>query len=257
MKERDIAIQAAEEAGRKLMSGWKQQRETAQTKEGGSLQLVMDKVCEEGIIGALKKEFPNYNYLSEECGAEEKGSDFTWIIDPLDGTHNYFFSIPMFGVAIALQEEEKVNLGVIHLPYFNQTLWAEKGKGAFLNYKPIAVSDTDDLSKAMMLYDSAFYRKRHEMLDYFTKLMNTVFGTRILGSASIEFAMVARGKADFFVGHSTLPWDIAAGAILVEEAGGKVTDFEGNPWSPHSKNFVASNGKLHPKIMQIIGSYFK
>ena len=257
MKERDIAIQAAEEAGRKLMSGWKQQRETAQTKEGGSLQLVMDKVCEEGIIGALKQEFPNYNYLSEECGAEEKGSDFTWIIDPLDGTHNYFFSIPMFGVAIALQEEEHVELGVIHLPYFNQTLWAEKGKGAFLNYKQIAVSDTDDLSKAMMLYDSAFYRKRHEMLDYFTKLMNTVFGTRILGSASIEFAMVARGKADFFVGHSTLPWDIAAGAILVEEAGGKVTDFAGNPWSPQSKNFVASNGKLHPKIMQIIGSYFK
>ncbi len=257
MSERVAAVKAAEEAGRKLMSAWKQQKETSMTKEGGSLQLVMDKVCEEGIIGALKKDYPDYNYLSEECGAEEKGSDCTWIIDPLDGTHNYFFSIPMFGVAIALQEGDEVTVGVIHLPYFNQTLWAEKGKGAYLNDKRIQVSDTDDLSKAMMLYDSAFYRKRHEMLDYFTKLMNSVFGTRILGSASIEFAMVARGKADFFVGHSTLPWDIAAGALIVEEAGGKVTDFEGNPWSPNSKNFVAANRKLHPKVMQIIGNYFK
>ncbi|MBS3062812.1 MAG: inositol monophosphatase [Candidatus Diapherotrites archaeon] len=257
MKERDAAMRAAQEAGKKLMGAWKQQKETAATKEGGSLQLVMDKLCEEGILGLLKKEFPDYNTLSEECGLEEKGSDCTWIVDPLDGTHNYFFSIPMFGVAIALQEGEAITLGVIHLPYFDQTLWAEKGKGAFLNDRPIRVSDTDDLSKAMMLYDSAFYRKRHEMLDYFTMLMNSVFGTRILGSASIEFAMVARGKADFFVGHSTLPWDIAAGALIVEEAGGKVTDFQGHPWSPQSKNFVASNGKLHPKIMQIIGNYFK
>ena len=174
------------------------------TKSDGQLQLQLDILAEQKIIEIISNEFPDHNFLCEECGTVEKKSEYKWIIDPLDGTHNYFFGIPLFGTSIALAKNNEVILGIINLPYFKQTFVAEKGKGAYMNDNKLTVSAKDDLGQAMMLYDSAFHRKKDEMLSCFTKLMDLVFGVRIVGSMVVDFVLVSRGKADLYIGHSLI-----------------------------------------------------
>jgi myo-inositol-1(or 4)-monophosphatase len=208
----------------------------------------VDLQAEEKIITTIRDNYPEHSILSEERGDLHKDSEYKWIIDPLDGTHNYAHNLPMFGVSIALEHAGTVILGVISLPYFNEICVAEKGKGAYINGSKIHVSDVD-LGEALMIYDTKLRVNRDPMINSLSKLVHDVFVIRMFGAATWDMCLIAKGQADLSVDFTCKPWDIAAGALIVEEAGGKVTDLQGNPWTPYSNGFIASNGKIHEKVV--------
>jgi myo-inositol-1(or 4)-monophosphatase len=240
----ELAKKAALEAGKLLMKKFGNIKEMRYKAER-SLVTEADLQAEELIISLIKEKYPDHRILDAK-------SDFTWVIDPLDGTANFAYGIPLFGVSIALLRGKETVLGVISIPYFKQLFSTVKGGGSFMNGKPTRVSERNSLSGMFLLYDSEFSEKKNEILAFLGRLTDSVFKVRILGASSLHFAEIAQGNVDLWVEHRTTPWDIAAGCLLVEEAGGKVTDFDGNPWTPWSGNLVVSNGKAHHKILEII-----
>ena len=236
---RTIAVEAARKAAAIQMKYFGKIKEI---KSKGVLGLVTnaDIEAEKAIVKIIKKNFPNHDILAEEGNNVNKGSDYRWLIDPLDGTTNYIYRSPFFGVSIALEHKKEVVLGGIYLPIFKQMYIAEKGKGAFLNGKKIKVSDRK-INESMLLYSGSLHRDKKIQLECFDKLIDIVFRIRIIGSAVVNFISVAKGNAEIYVDHQTNPWDIAAGALLVEEAGGMVTDLEGNKWDPYLSHFIACN----------------
>jgi len=247
---KQLAIKAAKEAGKILMQYYRKGIK-GKVKFADNLVSKVDLESERKIIGLIKSKYPEHSILSEEGGGK-KGNSYKWIIDPLDGTHNYLYGIPLFGTSIALEYNGEVMLGVIYLPYYNQLFVAEKGKGAFLNNKRIKVSKTNKLKKAMVLYDGGLQRDKKIKLKALAKLVDSVFRIRILGAACASLTYIANGDADIYMEHSTNPWDIAAGLLIIEEAGGKVTGLDGRKHDLSEKGFVASNGKLHNNIIRII-----
>ena len=249
-KEKETAIKAAKEAGKILMENFKKAM-TIKDK-GDSLVSDIDLKSERKIIAIIKENFPEHSILSEEEGTEEKKSDYKWLIDPIDGTHNYIRGIPLFGISIALEYKKEIVLGVMYFPYNDELFIAEKGKGAYLNSKKIEVSKKNELKKALMIFDGALHLRKKEKIEFLNKVIDSIFRARIFGVATVDLSFVATGKADFLVAFSTNPWDIAAGFLILEEAGGKITDFEGNKWSQYMHEFIASNGLLHEQILKTI-----
>ena len=246
---KQTAIKAAKEAGKILMKYYGKGIK-GRVKFEDSLVSKVDLEAEKKIISIIKSKYPGHAILSEECGSK-KGNSYKWLIDPLDGTHNYLYGIPLFGTSIALEYNGEVILGVIYLPYYNQLYVAEKGKGAFLNGKRIRVSKTNKLKKAMIIYDGGLQRSKKSKLKALDKLIDAVFRIRILGAACVNLISVAKGGADIYLEHSTNPWDVAAGLLIVEESGGKVTTLDGKKHDLSEKGFVASNGKLHKDIIRL------
>ncbi|HKT77747.1 MAG TPA: inositol monophosphatase [Sphingobium sp.] len=191
--------------------------------------------------------------LSEETrGGFDFGHDLCWIVDPLDGSHNYIAGLPNFGVSIALVEAGRFVLGVIAIPFFGETYHAVEGEGAFRNGDAIKVSPNAVLSKAMIAYDNQFHLSR-EGFDRYRRLTEAAFTTRILGSAAYDLALVGRGRIDARVLNATKVFDVAAGIVLVREAGGKVTDFAGSDVHVGSKEILASNGLTHDALLSVLG----
>ena len=210
--------------------------------------LKADRDAEKIIIGILKKKFPEYAVLAEESG-KSGDSDYLWIIDPLDGTHNYAFGVPIFGTVIALQHKNEVVIGVIFLPFLNELYYAEKGRGAFMNGKRISIGTkgrfvsfggthrfTDKIVSKSMVKIAENYHPR----------------LRFIGSAAFSSAYVSIGRIAAYVVFFSNPWDIAAGALLVEEAGGRVTNINGKKWNPYQKHYILSNSKMHKEILRTI-----
>ncbi len=247
---KQTAIRAAKEAGKILMKYYGKGVK-GKVKFEDNLVSKVDLEAEKKIISVIKSKYPNHSILSEECGEKKKDSDYMWIIDPLDGTHNFLAGLNMFGTCIALKHKQEVILGVIFLPYFGQLYVAEKGKGAFLNGKKMHVSKNSNLNDSMILYDGGLRRDRHVKLKAIDLLMDKVFRLRILGAACVNFAYLAKGDADAYIEHSTNPWDIAAGMLIVQEAGGKVTNRAGEAHSLGNEGFVASNGKIHKELIDL------
>ncbi|MBW2980881.1 inositol monophosphatase [Candidatus Woesearchaeota archaeon] len=246
---KQTAIKAAKEAG-KILIRYYGKPIKVYVKEENNLFSTADLEAEKKVISIIKSKYPEHSILSEECGTK-KGNSYRWLIDPLDGTHNYLHGLPLFGVSIALEKDKEVILGVIYLPCYNRLYVAEKGKGAFLNNKRIKVSNTNKLKKAMMLYDGGLRRGKKAKLKALDKLVDSVFRIRILGAACFNLTSLANGDADIYMEHSTNPWDVAAGLLIIEEAGGKVTTLDGKKHDISEKGFVASNGKLHNNIITI------
>ena len=211
----------------------------------------VDLQAEGEIIAAIEKEYPDHNILSEERGDLHKDSEYKWIIDPLDGTHNYARKLPMFGVSIALEHRGKVVLGIISLPYFHELCTAEIGKGAYLNGEKLRVSDVG-LGESLMIYDTKLRVNKEPMIDALSHLVHNVFIIRMFGCATWDLSLIAKGQAELNVDFTCKPWDIAAGALIVEEAGGKVTDLQGNAWTPYSQGYILSNGKVHDEVLGIL-----
>src|SRR3989344_5987937 len=211
-------------------------------KDNKSYFTNVDLESEKLIISAIRKNFPGHNIISEESGNLNKKSEYTWYIDPLDGTHNYINNFPLFGTSIALAHKGSVKMGAINLPYFNELYFAEKEEGAFLNGRKITVSGKKDVKKAFVVTDLALRYRPEEKMRIINKLKGNVYDLRVLGCAVYDYAMVARGSADAYITNYTNSWDAAAGALIVEEAGGKVTDFSGRKWSADMGRFVSSNG---------------
>lgn len=215
----------------------------------------MDRLSEKFIVEGLHKAFPDHGILAEEGTLVEAKGSYRWIVDPLDGTTNYAHGFPMFSVSLALLEEEKPVVGVIAVPRLGEEFVASKGGGAFLNRKPIRVSVQASLSKGF-LATGVPYNVR-ENLDYHLGLMKKFIrrslAVRRAGSACIDLAYVACGRFDGYWEGGLQPWDTAAGMLVVEEAGGRVTEFDGKPYTLNrSKSLLASNGLLHEEMKEVV-----
>ncbi len=250
-----IAKKLAHDAGRMAMEyqarGFKTHTKGALT----DLVTEADYACEELILKTIRSNFPDHSILSEERGAIEGSSEYKWIIDPIDGTTNFAHGSPFFSISIALVHAGKPIIGVVEVPALGETFWAKQGDGAYLNRKPIVVSDVNELAKAVLVtgfpYDreSPRWAKSWEMLQEFHK---NIQGIRRTGSACLDLAFIAAGRFDGFYEYGLQPWDVAAGKIIVEEAGGEVTNMDGTPLNPKREQIVASNGHIHGEMLGVI-----
>ncbi len=249
-----VAIEAAKEAGKFLKMNLGKVKNIERKREEINLVTEIDKGSEKKIIEFIKNKFPNHSILAEESGETSKTSEYKWIIDPLDGTTNYTHSFPVFCVSIALEYKGEVIIGVVYDPNFDELFYAEKGKGAFLNGKKISVSKTDKLIKSMLATGFPYNVKENpdNCVEHFVNFLMEAQAIRRLGSAALDLVYVACGRLDGFWEVDLNPWDVAAGKIIIEEAGGMITDFYGNKFSIYTKGVVASNGLIHQQMLEVI-----
>jgi myo-inositol-1(or 4)-monophosphatase len=250
--ELEIALSAARRAGEVLRAGFGVEHSITYK---GEVDLVteIDEQAERVIREELLGTFPSYGMLAEEGGELAGDDDTRWIVDPLDGTTNYAHRLPIFCVSIALERDGEVVLGVVHDPMHEETFVAEQGRGATLNGEPIKVSDTDELIRALIAtgfpYDRA---EMPEALELFGRFAATTQGMRRLGSAALDLCYVAAGRIDGYYERGIWPWDLAAGSVILQEAGGKLTNYRGDVLDLDGREIVASNGRLHPSIMRLM-----
>jgi myo-inositol-1(or 4)-monophosphatase len=213
----------------------------------------IDKKCEEAIISRIRKEFPTHAILAEESGRKDSSSEYRWIIDPLDGTVNYAHGYPLFCVSIALEKNGEVVLGVIYEPNRDELFVAEKGGGATCNGKKISVSRTAELKNALL--DTGFAYNIHEgeredNLDNFARFIRKTRAIRRDGAAGADLCYVACGRFDGFWELYLAPWDIAAGQLIVTEAGGRVSKFDGSALDIYGPEILATNGRIHEEMVR-------
>jgi len=249
------AIQTALLAGHLLKKGFDTSF-SIQEKEGMyNLVTEYDLKSEEVILSSLRKAFPSHGFLSEEKGKEHIEKEVVWVIDPLDGTVNFAHGIPHFSISIAATMDKKPFVGVVYQPMTQELFVAEKNKGAFLNGKKLCVSSNSNLMKAFLATGFP-YNLRDNPDRCMERLFNVLkegLPLRRLGSAAIDLAYVATGRFDGFWETNLGAWDCAAGVLLVEEASGKISDFEGREWQMKEKNaLLASNGKIHEALLSLM-----
>ncbi len=249
-RHKKAALEAARKASKVLQKNFGKIQKT-KVKQNKSLVTLVDMESNIAIIRVIKKYFPEHSILSEETPFEDNNSDCKWIIDPIDGTHNFIHGVPFFGISIALAYKGNVALGVLSFPQLKLEAIAEKGKGALLNGKKIMVSSKGDLLHSYVCFEYS-YRNRPHKIKFLRKIANQPLDLRNFGSAIYHLALVASGKSDAFIIHHTHPWDIAAGFLLVEEAGGKITDMKGKKWNLEQGNYIASNGRLHKRLLRLV-----
>ncbi|MFH1586310.1 MAG: inositol monophosphatase family protein [Candidatus Diapherotrites archaeon] len=253
MNTKEAAVNAALKAGKIIMEYY-QKPKTIEHKGIIDLVTEADKLSEKKIISEIKKEFPDHGFVGEEGEAIESSSDYKWIIDPIDGTTNFAHNIPFFCVSIALQKKNELILGVVLNPVTNDLYVAEKGRWATLNNKKINVSKTDKLIDSIIVFGFPYVgdEKIRKIIDDQHKLHGKIQAGRRFGAAALDLCYVASGLAEGFYEYSLKPWDVAAGSLIVKEAGGKVTDFRGDS-KEIATDIVASNGKIHGQLMELIG----
>ena len=223
-------------------------------KGPGDFVTISDKKVEKILIEELQKARPNYSILSEEIGKITNDEEFKWIIDPIDGTTNFIHGIPIFGIVVAKLYNDEITDGVIFNPVTNDFYWASKGKGAWCNNARLRVSKRNMLNECIVGTGIPHAKKTYNnYLNEINKISINSSGLRRLGSAAIDLAYVAAGKLDAFWERNLAIWDVSSGVLLVKEAGGKITEPNGNPWNISSKDILASNSKLHEIIQEKIG----
>ena len=250
--ELEAALLAAKEAGEVLRKGFGWQHSV---RYKGEVDLVteVDEQAEQVIREILLGAFPTHGMLAEEGGTLVGEEDARWIVDPLDGTTNYAHGLSLFCVSIALERAGKVVLGVVHDPMREETYVAERG-GATLNGEPIRVSETEELIQALIATGFPYDRpKIPEALDLFGRFAAITRGMRRLGSTALDLCYVATGRLDGYYERGIWAWDIAAGALILEEAGGKVTNYRGGTLDLEGRQIVASNGALHTAMTKLTG----
>ncbi len=225
-------------------------------KEGiNNLVTEIDQAAERLIINIIKSRFPDHGIVGEEYGKQDGEARYQWIIDPIDGTVNYAHGIPICCVSIGLMEGDEVIMGAVFNPMMNEFFFAEKGKGAWLNDQPIHVSKKENFEQAFLVTGFPYhFPEGKNPFSVFERLVTQGIPVRRLGSAALDLCWVACGRFDGFWEYNLNPWDIAAGYLIVTEAGGKVTDFKGNPYSIWDKETLATNGKIHETLRQYMHS---
>ena len=221
-------------------------------KEGiNNLVTEADHAAERAIIEVIKNEFPDHFILSEETGEIRSDSEYKWIIDPIDGTGNFANGIPLCCVSIGLEKAGQMILGAVYNPFMNELFFAQRGQGAYLNEHSIHVSEKTEVIKSCLVtgFPYTYLDSAYGPLQVFEKLIRKGIPVRRVGSAAIDLCWVAAGRFDGFYEHKLQAWDSAAGFLLVEEAGGKITDFEGHYYSPYQPHLLATNGKIHEELL--------
>jgi myo-inositol-1(or 4)-monophosphatase len=251
-----IAIEAALSAGDLLRQGFGTHF-SIQSKEGShNLVTEYDHKSEELIIDFIRQNVPNSHFLAEESGASGQAkAPLSWIIDPLDGTVNFAHQIPLFAVSIGLEKEGELFCGVVFQPMSHELFIAEKGKGATLNGMPLRTSKTKHLHEAILATGFPYNLKEnpYHCIDHFIDILRAGIPIRRMGAAAIDFAYTAAGRFDGFFEVSLAPWDCAAGKLLVEEAGGQVSGWDGKPFDLHSrKPIFASNKTIHKEALTLL-----
>lgn len=224
-------------------------------KEGvNNLVTEADHAAEAAILSVIKKNFPDHQVLAEETGEHIRDSNYKWIIDPIDGTVNFAHGIPLCCVAIAIEKDDEIIMGAVYAPVLNELYFAEKGGGAFLNEKKISVSNETSVLQSCLVtgFPYTYINMVNGPLEVFSRLIRRGIPVRRLGSAAIDLCWVASGRFDGFYEHKLEPWDSAAGYLIVEEAGGKVTDHEGKKFSPYQHRIIATNGKIHDELLAVV-----
>lgn len=222
----------------------------------GAIDIVTDadRASEDLILEAIRREFPDHDILTEETPTEKTGSEFLWLIDPLDGTVNFAHSYPVFAISVALMVNGSLMTGVIHDPLRQETFSAFRNGAAFLNGNPIMVSKVERLDRSLVStgfpYDKAFSPENN--LAEFSTVLLKVQGVRRGGSAALDLAYVASGRLDGFWELKLKPWDMAAGMLLVEESCGRVTDRTGQPTDVYTNSIVATNGLIHDLLVGVL-----
>ncbi len=231
-------------------------QEMIETKGKNDLVSYVDRTAEEKLTAALQQILPGSGFIREEGGILNQGEQ-NWIIDPLDGTTNFIHGVPVYCVSVALQVKGELSLGYVYDPERKEMFFAEKGKGAFLNGNPIRVSSTPKLADALIAtgFPYTFFRHMDNYLLSFREILEKSRGIRRPGAAAIDLAWTACGRFDGFFESHLGAWDVAAGALLVLEAGGQVTTFGDSSDFIFGKEILASNGKIHPEIQAIVKKY--
>lgn len=248
----ESAIEAARAAGRLQRERYGTIRDVRQKGEVDLLTEV-DLESEKLIKEILRKKWPEHEILAEESNLETPGdSPFRWVIDPLDGTTSYTHSFPIFAASVGLLHEGRPVVGAVYNGYFEELFTGLEGGGACLNGKPISVSRTTDLSKALLATGFGYDRKQRadHYLGIFKEMMMASQGVRRTGSAASDLCWLAAGRTDGFWEEYLQPWDITAGMIILLEAGGKITNFDGSPVDLYARNVCISNGKIHEQMLE-------
>lgn len=254
----NVMVAAAEKAGRGLVRSFGETEKLQVSKKGpADFVSEADRRAEETIYRELSKARPNFGFLMEERGAVA-GEDTSnrWIVDPLDGTLNFLHGLPHFCVSIALERDNKIFAGVIYEPISDQMFWAERGQGAYLNGRRLRVSSRRDMAESVFATGIPFVgREGHqEFLKELESVMGVSAGVRRFGAAALDLAYVAAGRYEGFWERGLNQWDVAAGIIIVREAGGFVSDFKGRDMALESGDIVAANSELHTPLRKLLNS---
>ncbi len=254
----NVMVKACRKAAKILIRDFGEVEKLQVSLKGpGDFVTVSDEKVEKILIDELQRARPNYSILSEEIGLIKKDEEFKWIIDPIDGTANFLHGIPHFGISIGLEHNKEIICGIIYDPIKNEMFFAEKGNGAYLNDQRMRVSARSKLMDCIIFTGGPSFKSNDEdkklSLKEYEKFSSKV-GTplRKMGSASLDMAYVAAGRCDGFWQRNLNYWDIAAGIILVKEAGGFVTDFNGNDKYIENKNILVTNSKINEQMIEIL-----
>lgn len=246
-----IALVAVERSGRMLKKEYGRfNRLDVMLKSHHEILTKADLMSQEMIIGEIKKYFPSHGLVAEEQARERTQSEYVWYIDPLDGTTNFSMHNPLWSISLALARQDELIFGLVYAPLLEEIYLAEAGRGAELNGKKINVSA---ISQGKVLNTFCHGTKDADIkkaMVYFRNQKLNELDCRQLGSAALELAYVASGRVESFVAPGTHDWDVAAGVLMVREAGGKVTDFKGREWRLGEPNIAASNGRVHVQILK-------
>lgn len=250
----EVAVEAALAAGKIQRE---RSRKIGKIFPKGNFDLVteVDLLCEREIIRIIKKRFPDHEFLAEESGASGgPSSSSKWIIDPLDGTINYAHGFPVYCVSIGLEHEGEMIVGVVYNPCMDELFVAQKGRGATLNGDPISVSTIAELKDGLLVtgFTPEVVHSDSDNMDRFRNFMKASQAVRRPGSAAIDICYTAMGRFEGFWELKLNAWDVAAGVVIMQEAGGKVTKLDGNPMSVYDREILATNGLVHDAMVEIL-----
>jgi myo-inositol-1(or 4)-monophosphatase len=246
-----VAINAAREAGEMLKKNFGTQVKV-ERKADRSLVSTFDRVAERIIIGRLQEDFPSWSVIGEESGISATGSEYCWVIDPLDGTHNYLRNIPVYGVSIGLMRGEEFVAGVIYMPAEGDCYAAEQGAGAWKNGQRITVSQGATIEECSMASDSDFRSDVEQKIHFLRQFAPRLFFIRMTGSSARNLTFLAEGIIDMVIEFNDPIWDFAAGTVLIREAGGKITDHRGGEHLTDRDCYIATNGHLHAAALSML-----
>ena len=244
----NLAIDAAREAGKFLFDNFGKVKEIY-TKGDRNLATELDRKAEEMIVERIKAKYPAHGILGEEKERRGLDNEWLWIVDPLDGTHNFIRGIDIFGVSIGIAHNNEFIAGVIYMPKDDELYSAESGSGAYKNGSPIHTSDRTSLKDCSISFDSSIRYNPKRTLDVLNGVSIEVFNIRMFGSSVRTLTYVAEGKLDFAIEFHDRPWDFAGGVAIVKEAGGKFSDLRGKSPTPKTIGYIASNGIIHPQVL--------
>lgn len=243
----------AQEAGKIIRQNFGKKHEIRYKSNFSDLVTETDRKSESVILNFISKEFPTHSILSEESGQNNRTSEYLWVVDPLDGTTNFAHGLPIFSVSIAVLKNNETIYGVVYDVMRDVLYSAEKGSGAFANGKSIYVSNRRELEKCMLVTGFPYdFNGKDSVFTMFESFLKKSRAVRRLGSAAIDCCLVAEGVFDGFWEATLFPWDVLAGKVIIEEAGGKVTDFNNDPLTLELKQFLGTNNLIHEKMLHVI-----